>query len=317
MNKMKHILSMAALVLMGAVMTGCSSDDNLDNPKIAGKGNVETLKTTVNLDGKAATRALTANGVKTFAAGEKMALVYKNTGGSFVKVESEALTTGDIATGGKTATFTFTIENPDKTYPVNYIYPAAMANDDGSFASLAAQDGTLATLASDFDLCSDLEDWDNGDLPATTLENRLAILALTLKDNGGNDITNTITTLAINDGTNAYGITRTPAAGPIYVAIQPTASANISILAGNISTLTRYNKELTSKTYVAGSGTWTNSVYAGITCAGDATIILADRSANTVKGFHEDYPGIHVPSGYTLTIQGMEHTGSGLLCNYR
>ena len=46
--------------------------------------------------------------------------------------------------------------------------------------------------------------------------------------------------------------------------------------------------------------------WAGITCLGDATIILS--GTNIVKGFYEDYPGIHVPSGSTLTIQGS--TGS-------
>ena len=47
--------------------------------------------------------------------------------------------------------------------------------------------------------------------------------------------------------------------------------------------------------------------WAGLNCTGNATIILADGTTNTVKGFNEDYPGIHVPSGSTLTIQG---TGS-------
>ena len=44
--------------------------------------------------------------------------------------------------------------------------------------------------------------------------------------------------------------------------------------------------------------------WAGINCLGDATIILADGTTNTVKGFHGHYPGIHVPAGSTLTIQG-------------
>jgi len=49
-------------------------------------------------------------------------------------------------------------------------------------------------------------------------------------------------------------------------------------------------------------GTWTTGNYAGITCEGDATIILS--GTNTVKGFYEDYPGIYVPVGNTVTIQG-------------
>ena len=44
--------------------------------------------------------------------------------------------------------------------------------------------------------------------------------------------------------------------------------------------------------------------WAGLTCAGDATIILAVGSENTVKGFYCDYPGIFIAEGKTLTIQG-------------
>lgn len=44
--------------------------------------------------------------------------------------------------------------------------------------------------------------------------------------------------------------------------------------------------------------------WAGISCAGTATIILAENTTNTVKGFCHHHPGIFVPSGSTLTIQG-------------
>lgn len=44
--------------------------------------------------------------------------------------------------------------------------------------------------------------------------------------------------------------------------------------------------------------------FAGITCAGDATIILAEGTTNKVKGGYENYPGIYVPEGMTLTIKG-------------
>ena len=43
-------------------------------------------------------------------------------------------------------------------------------------------------------------------------------------------------------------------------------------------------------------------VFAGITCLGDATINI--EGTNSVKGFDENYPGIYVPVGKTLTIQG-------------
>ena len=42
--------------------------------------------------------------------------------------------------------------------------------------------------------------------------------------------------------------------------------------------------------------------WAGLTCEGNATIVL--RGTNSVKGFHEDYPGIYVTENNTLTISG-------------
>ena len=76
-KKMKKYLSMAALALMGAMMTGCSNDDNFDNPQQPeNKNNVVTLTTTVGLDGGATTRALTSEGVKTFAVNDQIAVIY-------------------------------------------------------------------------------------------------------------------------------------------------------------------------------------------------------------------------------------------------
>ena len=45
-----------------------------------------------------------------------------------------------------------------------------------------------------------------------------------------------------------------------------------------------------------------NYQWAGITCEGNATIII--EGENTVQGFYYRYPGISVPSGKTLTIRG-------------
>ena len=42
--------------------------------------------------------------------------------------------------------------------------------------------------------------------------------------------------------------------------------------------------------------------WAGITCSGDATIVLSGE--NTVKGINAGYPGIHIAKGKTLTIKG-------------
>lgn len=246
---------MAALALVGVVMTGCTNDDNIiDEPQQPAK-NVVTLTTTVSLDGGAQTRALTAGGVKTFAVGEQIALVYKNTSDATVKAVSTALTASDIASGGKSATFTFELADPDRTKNVTYIYPAAMAKADGTvnYSALDAQDGTLATLSSTLDLATYSAAWNGTALPAATLENQLAILALTLKNStGSSDITSSITGLTLSDGTKTYNVMREAVAGPIYVAIYPTADATITVTATDGTK--NYTKTLTGKTYAKGNG---------------------------------------------------------------
>lgn len=47
-----------------------------------------------------------------------------------------------------------------------------------------------------------------------------------------------------------------------------------------------------------------NYKWAGITCEGDATIILKEGSVNSVMGFYLDAPGIFIPKGKTLIIKG-------------
>ena len=253
---MKYFLSMAALALVGATFTGCSSDDNfIDQPQQPEtKNNVVTLTTTVGFDDAAGTtRALSSTGVKTFAAGETMAVIYYN-GTSFVKAVSHALEAGDITNEGKNATFTFDLETPQKSGDVLYIYPAAMAGDTGvDITKLNTQEGTFDALQSKYDLCTNFGAWDGDNLPSLTLQNLLAILAITLKDEAGtSDITSSTTKLTLSDGTNTYNVNRSAAEGPIYVAILPTADATIDITA--TSGTKNYTKTLTSKTYEAGNG---------------------------------------------------------------
>ncbi len=257
MKKTMKYFSMAALALVGAVMTSCSSDDlTEDNQQFAENNgnNVETLTASISMAG-GETRALTSGGVKTFAEGDKIAVVYKNTSGETVKAESEELEAGDITNEGKSANFTVTLTNADKTKNVTYIYPAAMAGEGGSIASISEQDGTLESLASNMDYCKFSGAWDGSDLPTGEMDNQLVICAFTLKDClGTSDITSTITNMTVSDGTNTYNVTRDAAPGPIYVAIYPTSSNNINYTA--TSSTKFYAKYVTSKTYAAGS--WHN-----------------------------------------------------------
>ena len=255
MKKTMRFLSIVALAFVGAVMTGCSNDDDSAIDKSQQLENtskkVVTMTTSVALDAGATTRALTGEGVKTFAVGEQMAIVYSN-GSGMVTAVSRALKSDDIKDAGTSASFTFDLETPDKSINVTYIYPASMARADGSinYDALANQDGTLASLASNLDLATYEGEWLGENLPSCTLENQLAILALTLKDSdGANEITGNVTDVTVKADEDTYTVTRSAAAGPIYVAIKPIASKNTTTGGSK-----DYVKLLTEKTYASGNG---------------------------------------------------------------
>ena len=72
----------------------------------------------------------------------------------------------------------------------------------------------------------------------------------------------------------------------------------VSIAAG--ATVTLSNAVINADGSLAGA-------WAGLTCEGNATIVLAAGSESVVKAFNNEYPGIFVPVDCMLTIQG---TGS-------
>ena len=74
-----------------------------------------------------------------------------------------------------------------------------------------------------------------------------------------------------------------------------TLGANVKITIADGATVTLDNATINGEN--SDSYLW-----AGLTCLGDATIIL--EGANSVRGFHQYYPGIYVPTNKTVTIQG-------------
>ena len=254
MMKTIRFLSMAALVFVGAIAIGCSGDDdnNTQSPQPV-TPRVVTLTTTISLDAGANTRALSDVGVKTFAAGEQIAVVYTNASTQRVKAVSKALEGSDITNKGKNATITVTLTDP-VAGSVDYIYPAAMAKSDGSinYSALCMQDGTLATLARDLDCAKGSGPMtlsgSEFTLPDVALENQLAICEFTIKTS--TDITSSITGLTVSDGTNTYSVSRSAAAGPIYVAMQPvTTGKTISLVANDASN--SYYKSVSGKALAA------------------------------------------------------------------
>lgn len=272
MIKTMHTLSLAAFVVAGALLAGCAKEESYFDrktffpeeekaaPEQSREDVVITVSATVSLE--PSTRALTADGVKTFAEGDRIAVLYKNTSNETVRVLSFPLKVANIESpGAKTANFSVSIVNPQEgESEVTYVYPAAMVNADGSLASLAAQDGTLETLQSSFDYASGTGQMTASGttvtLPASVeLANQLAICALIIKDRKGTDdvsddedVTGSITSLTINDNkTHVYTISRAAAAGPIYVALNPVSTSLITFDASDGTNT--YRKMVQSKTF--------------------------------------------------------------------
>ena len=74
-------------------------------------------------------------------------------------------------------------------------------------------------------------------------------------------------------------------------------------LGGNYKISIANGATVTLKNAVINGANNKNYTWAGLTCKGDCNIVL-EGSENKVKGFFENYPGIFVPKGYTLTIEG-------------
>lgn len=232
MTSNKILRSMAALVIMGAMMSGCAEE--IENVQPANQTVIQT--TTISLADNACTRGtIASDGSTAFSAGDQIAVVYQNTNGETVKAVSEALTSNDLFQEGATAKFTVALTDPQPSSVVHYVYPAAMTLPSEnmteevwiSYESLATQDGTLASVANNLALAVYEGTMSSAAiLPGSaTLVNMLAIVKLnTIKDDADNDITASITSLTISDGSITYTVNRTAAAGPIYVAMRPVSS---------------------------------------------------------------------------------------------
>ena len=268
----------AAVVAAAAVMVavvGCTSlkeEFIPDEPVVVpGEGRSVTLKGTISMGGGSpVSKALTEEGVKTFAVGDSITVVYKNTGGQTVKAVSEAFTAEDIHEEGKKADIRVTLVAPAAGGALRYIYPAAMAKEEIgtsavvdsdeatiAFERLANQDGTLASIASGLDLAVfDGSLTAEAELPVSvSLSNKLTICKFTVKE-GGSDITSKLSNFTVSNGGTTY--TLSPAApavkfagAPIYVAMRPVVSGEISFTATD--NVNWYEKSVSEKTLSAGS----------------------------------------------------------------
>ena len=235
--------SLAVCFVAMATMIGCAKDNEQPADKVV------TSTVTVGLENADASKQLTDGTPMTraFAADEKIAVVYKNTSSVLVKAEV-TLTPGDITNDGKTATITVAMTNPQSNGAVKLIYPASMANDDGTVnwdALYNNQDGTLGTLSNHFDFSMYEGYLDGTNLPANpVMESQVAICKFTVKD-GGSPVTSSVTKLTVKNGSDIYSVTPTTL-DAIWVAVKPVTTSDIKLYVARGKAL--YTKTVTGKT---------------------------------------------------------------------
>lgn len=324
MKQTLKTLCIAALAVVGAMTTGCTSLEIPEQTRNEEEKTV-TLITTIALGGNPESKALSASGVKTFAAGEQVAVIYEDENGNTQKAVSTALEAEDIHDEGKKADITVTLTDPAQNGTLRYIYPAAMAkatiatdatiDDAGTidFTNLDAQDGTFATLSGSLDLAVyDGNLTGEATLPASvTLTNQLTIGEFTIKNADGSlNITGTIASLTVSDGTNTYTVTpKAPATnfgdGPIYVAMKPvTDDKTLTFTIDNNAT----PKEVTGKAldagkmYPVGLKFGSSVALSGVaTTDGNGALYYAAQNGDILSGYFSD-AYVTVADGATVTL---------------
>ncbi len=267
MKNIMKSMSMAALVIAGAIIAGCAKQVAPEQT-----GNADKVATTISL-GWDGTKAVDASGVKTFKEGDSFAIVYKDHSGNTRLQCSDALYASNIHMGGKQAVidvwFDFDYTPADKA-DVRIIYPSSMVKSDVSADADVHSDEATVDYSNLYEWQfgylneidkHDLAVWDgkfadDGNIHSALLQNKMAILAIQLYDGDGDNITDSVISLKIADGTYTYTLPCQSAYGCKYVAIHPTSNADIDYEAHTTigdSYDYYYFKGVSGKTYEAGS----------------------------------------------------------------
>ncbi len=239
MKKYTMILSVA-LLIAGALTTGCSSDDLMAEEPVMPQQTEQMMEFTTTMTPKGSTmRSVDADGKTAWVAGEQIAIYYQKTDDSY----ATATATVGAPNGDGSAPITATLSGAKNGGAVKFVYPATLHNGTGDIdaTALAAQHGTIADISANFDACTGSGTLvTNGTTCGTTanvaMTNQVLIGKFTPKYSGA--AINAITTLTVTDGTNTYTVT--PTSGTfgttgIYVAMLPVSDQEVIIIAGTAS----------------------------------------------------------------------------------
>ena len=327
MKQIAKFLTIAALVLSGAIAISCTQQEQTTPRTI-------TQTITVSLDeGPAGTRAVDpATGSKTFTTSDKIAVLYRianHPGMVNYRVDSNSCT---VSTDGKKATFTVTLEDPVENSPIRIVYPSSRMSafdldvefdfsDDERTLSIHnsdPQDRTGSYIDSHLEVATFDGALNGTNLPAEVwLRNRVAILALTFKNSTGTANINNIRRLEVSDGKHIYIPKPSFAVGvtfandvPIYVPIYPVAPTDTLTLFVQDNTGEKYGKIITGKTLersnlypvtVMMNEHIDLSAFTGSYTANDGDILYGCFN-------HGDGHGvINIPDGATVMLAGVNY----------
>ena len=229
---MTNMKTLVALLMAGAAVTSCSSDNEMDSPK-APAAKTYTMTVQATKGGDAMTRAL-ADGGTTLTATWSVGDVVKVYNSSSVELGT---LTAQAAGASTTLTGTLTTAPTDQeTLTLKYLSP-----------SYATQDGTLTGTDNSIDKKCDYAtatvtatvDGDNVTTTAAAFEHQQAIVRFTLKNSDGTALPSNPTAFTMTDGTSTVELTSIPAgtyttngAGVLYVAFPASnGSADITLTA--------------------------------------------------------------------------------------
>ena len=228
---MKTSIRILSLAVLALTMAACSNDTEQPTAVQPAPGNAgEGIPFSATIStGSATTRALTEeNGtiISTWAKGEQVALIHNGVV-DVMTIENDPDENGNV-------TITGTLKgSPKNNDDVTVVFPASAVDKDEKAVKtdlLNAQDGTLATIATDLNLRqSDGAKLKVGELTATlngtvTLANQIAIVKFSLSD-GNNALA--AKQFVIKDGSDNVLTTVTPseATSNLYVAMAPATNA--------------------------------------------------------------------------------------------
>lgn len=245
MKTSRNYLYVAAL-LLAATFTACSSESGdiitdtvIPQPDQPATGKEVILTGTLADKGGEETRSLDDDGKTQWWHGEKIAIYYQKTDGTFATATATIQNKDiDYSSGRHTTSYTAKLTDPKSGTNVKLVYPASMSDGAGGYSTeglLTQQLGTIDDISDKWDLATGqgimTVSGSKATLPTVTMKNELCICKFTFDgvpadewkaDAGMN------WPVIINDGTNEYSIDRYDDSNVFYIAMLPTVRSTFT-----------------------------------------------------------------------------------------